>query len=35
MWITMDQKEKAVSDLKCIAISVLCAAVLLFMMVSG
>ena len=35
MWITMDQKEKTVSDLKCIAISALCAAVLLLMMICG
>ena len=29
----MDRKEKAVSDLKCVAISAICTAVLLLMMI--
>ena len=33
MWITMDRKEKTVSDLKCVAISAICTAVLLLMMI--
>ncbi len=33
MWITMDRKEKTVSNLKCVALSAICTAVLLLMMI--
>ncbi len=33
MWITLDSKEKTVSNLKCVALSAICTAVLLMMMI--